>query len=336
MATETDTDVEELDLESSTESDITDADEAQSAEADADSSTATEEESDGDSLLSVMRDVLNERPAAEEAEAAGSQPDSDEAGKEAETSPSDMDPDTAQFKDVPFNAHPRFQQVLRERRAYKADAERYQNVQTFLEQNNLSGDEAADMLTIAGLMKTNPREAWERARPTIEKLMIAAGEILPQDLEARVQQGDIPADQAYELSALRAQTESQRRAAEWAAQQQQRYLQAQTASALQQTASMWEGERTATDPDFARKLPWIEREVSFLQAREGRPTTPEGVRDQLNRAHAAVTTQLRSLTPAPAKKAIKPVMGGQGKSSGAPKAKSVLDIVNQTVEARAG
>lgn len=338
MALEEDTGVEnELDSPISSEDLDADVDTGEVSTSEADSSPA-EDEGDDNGLLSVMRDVLKENePADEQAEVEGSPPTEPEAGQDADASPSDTDadPDAESYSDVPFNQHPRFKQLVAERRAYKSDAERYQNVQSFLTQHNLSGDEAADMLTIAGLMKTNPREAWERARPTIEKLMIAAGEILPQDLEQRVNAGDMPADQAFELSALRAQTESQRRAAEWAAQRQQQEYQQQVSSTLQQTASMWEGEKSVSDPVFQKKLPFIQREIVFLQSQEGRPSTPQGVRDQLDRAYKAVATQMRQFSPAPQKRAIQPVNGGQGGSSAAPRPKSIKDIIEAQIDARA-
>lgn len=300
----------------------------------ADSSSA---DNDGDdSLLSVVRNVLDARPEATgDNAAAGSQPDQNGAQAEAEVPPSNMDPDTESFHDVPFHKHPRFQQVLAERRAFREDAERYQNVQNFLVQNNLNGDEAAELLTIGGLMKTNPREAWLRARPVVEKLMIAAGELLPPDLDQRVQQGDLPADDAYALSTARAAAESQQRQYAWQQQLLEQERQRAVSGALQTAASMWEGGQRAADPAFEKKLPLLRKELVYMQSQEGKPTDAAGVKSQLDRALRAVNEQFRLYTPPAPKPAKQPITGGTGAVNGAAKPKSVMDLINQTVEARA-
>jgi hypothetical protein len=77
---------------------------------------------------------------------------------------------TRAYSDVPFNKHPRFQELLAPaQQRSRSDAVRYNNVQNFLDTQGLSAEEAADMLVIGGLMKVNPLEAWKRMQPTLKQ-----------------------------------------------------------------------------------------------------------------------------------------------------------------------
>lgn len=300
--------------------------------ADATSSAATDEAKD---TLSIVRDVVDDR---KEPEAPASSAEGEEAGSTTGDQSTKKEPDDENYSDVPFNKHPRFQHLLRKTKVYQADAQRYRNVQGFLDQNGLSSEEAADMLTIGALAKTNPAKAWEQVKPWVQKLLVAAGEVLPDELQQRVTSGELTREAALEVSRSRAQVQSFEAQRSFEEQRRQRQAESERVSSLQGAAQSWEEDRRKRDPNFDAKLQPIMKEIAFLHATEGRPDTPEGVRDQLQRAYKAVNDTIKSAVPiAPVqqrKPALRPVMGGQvaGNAQAAPK--DTLGIIEAELSKR--
>lgn len=290
------------------------------------SSPATGE--DDNELLSVVRDVVKDRKVVDPASPAEGE---EVTGQEPGTEP--KKPDDENYSDVPFNKHPRFQQLLREAKSNKQDAERYRNVDRFLFDAGLTAEEAADGMTIMGLAKTNPAEAWKQIRPWLEKLVVAAGEVIPDDLRQRVAKGELSQDAALEVSKARATAASVQAAQSFREQQEERRQQTSNQNAVQQTAADWEADRMTKDPNFAAKQPQVMKEVVFLQRTEGMPTTREGVLDMLKRAYKTVNDSLKPAPVAPAvrQQPVRPVTGGQvaGNQRPAPAGKemSTLDII---------
>lgn len=286
---------------------------------DAVSSPATGEE-DAD-LLSVVRDVVKESRASDTASPAEGEEDNGQAaGAKKE--------DDENFSDVPFHKHPRFQQLLRKSKTFEQDAIRYQNVQGFLDREGLSAEEAADGLVIMGLMKTNPAEAWARLQPTLQKLAVAAGVILSEDLQGRVQKGELTPDAALEISRARAQASSVQAAQSFQEQRRRQQEQTSFAQSLTDAAATWEQDRMAKDPNFGAKQEQLLKEVAYLQLKEGKPNSPEGVTAQLQKAYKAVNAAFRPAAPTPSPRpAARPVTGGQVAGNQRPAVMSTLDIV---------
>ena len=301
----------------------------------ADTSTATGATED-DGLLSVVRDVVDASRKPEEQTASPAE------GEEEPGPAADADEDD--YSKVPFSKHPDFRKLVRTKNEYREkakvfeqDAVRYQNVQNFMDQNGLSAEEAADMLIMAGLMKTNPVEAWKRARPTIQALLRAAGEVLDDDLKTRVQAGELSHDAALEVSRSRAMSTSVQATRSFEEQRRQKQEQTSTASAIAQTANDWEAERRAKDPNFEAKMPLLMREVAFLQRAEGVPNTPEGVKAQLAKAYKGIVVPAAPAAqrPTPAqKKAITPIRGGQVAGGAKPEVKDTMDVLKNVMAAR--
>jgi hypothetical protein len=312
------------DLEPSADPTLDVSGQADTATADkAVSSPATGEEDA--STLSVVRDVVNEsRGTSDPASPAESDEDTGKAAgakKEA---------DDENYSDVPFNKHPRFQQLLRKSKAYEQDAVRYQNVQGFLDNHGLSGEEAADGLTIMSLMKTDPAEAWSRLQPTLQKLAVAAGVILSDDLQQRVARGELSPQAASEISQATAKASSVQAAQSFHEQRRQQQERTAHATSIQQTAATWEQDRMAKDPNFVAKQQPLMKEIAYLHMTEGKPNTREGVLDQLGRAYKAVNASFRPPAPAAPQQqrpAARPVTGGQVAGNQRPAGGSTLDIV---------
>lgn len=299
----------------------------------AESSTATDaSKPEGETTLSVVRDVVGKR----EDPAAASSAESVEQAQKPGTATT-KEPDNENFSDVPFNKHPRFREVIADLKEARVDAQRYRNVETFIEEQGLSADEAAGMLQIAGLMKTNPAEAWKRMQPVVQKVLEAAGELLPDDLKQMVTEGKISPEGAMEVSRSRAAVKSTEFRQEFDQQRQQSRQQIESRSANQGAVSSWETERRGRDPNFDAKMPAIQKEVVWLQAKEGRPNTPDGVRAQLQKAYdAASAGYVPPAAPRQQRPALRPVTGGQVTGNVRPEINTTLDAVRAVVGRRTG
>lgn len=296
--------------------------------AEADPSTATDaKKTEGSDSLSIVRDVVGK---AKEPAAASSA--IEDQGKKTPPAPKERDDEN--YTDVPFNKHPRFQEVLGKLKTAEVDAGRYRNVQSFLDQQGLGAEEAAELLIIGGLIKTNPAAAWERMKSKVQQVLIAAGEVLPDDLKAMVGNGEMSREAAMQVSRSRAQLESLRVSQQFGQQQAQAREQANAAQAIQNAVGNWESERRLRDPNFEAKMPALQREIAYLQATEGKPTTAEGVRAQLEKAYGALAPIVAPQPRQQQKRAITPITGGQVSGNVKPEIKGTLDVVNAVIARR--
>lgn len=293
-----------------------------------------------DDTLSIVRDVVD-KSKSEETAASSAKPE--EVGLADVQDPSKK-PDDENFSDVPFNKHPRFQAVLGKLKDAEKHAELSRNIEQFLDDSGLAREEAADGLRLMALVKTDPVKAWAELRPWVEGVIRAAGEVLPDDIRAMVDQGQMTQEAAMILSRERARSNSvearQSFAEQRAARQRQSETdrQAQAVVAQRMTAAQaWEDDRRVKDPNFDTKLPLIIDEVKKLQAMGWVPQTEEAVAEQLRRAYASVNARVPRTAPAQAKPSTRPVMGGQ--VNGATRAAApvrTIDIIRAEVEKRAG
>jgi hypothetical protein len=295
----------------------------------AESSTATDvKKPEDEGTLSVVRDVVDKsRTKPTEASSA----EGVEPGKEP-VAKTPKEPDNENFSDVPFNKHPRFKELLAKAKSHETDAQRYQNVQQFIDNVGLDATEAAQTLEIGGLIKTNPVEAWKRLLPIMQNVAIAAGEMLPDDLKKMVAEGKMPREAAIEVSRSRAHVSTVEARTKWEADRSQERQATEARTAIQGAVTSWESERRARDPNFDAKMPAIQKEVLWLQAKDGRPNTAEGVRAQLQKAYEAAVPPQAAAAPRQAKR---PVTGGQV-SNVQPEIKSTRDAIEAVLARRTG
>jgi hypothetical protein len=303
--------------------------------ADGEGSSASQAKTEDEGLLGVVRDAA---PAKKPDAAAASPAEGAETGdKPGEGAP--KQPDNENYSDVPFNKHPRFRQLLSERNANKGDAEKYRQVDTFIRDNGMSAQEAADLLTVGAMAKTNPAKAWELARPWVENLLKAAGEVLSPELQQAVQEGRMTQEAAYEVSRSRASVASMEASRGFEERRRQEQTQTEHARSITTAAEDWETDRRARDPNYDTKLELIHREIAWRHHNGDVPKTPAEVKAQLDDAYKAVNAALKPpATPpaaapgrqAPPRAATKPVTGGSVAGGNAkPAPRSMLEVVQQ-------
>lgn len=303
--------------------------------ADGAGSSDAQAKTEDEGLLGVVRDAA---PAKKPDAAAASPAEGAETGdKPGEGAP--KQPDNENYSDVPFNKHPRFRQLLSERNANKGDAEKYRQVDTFIRDNGMSAQEAADLLTVGAMAKTNPAKAWELARPWVENLLKACGEVLSPELQQAVQEGRMTQEAAYEVSRSRASVAAMEASRGFEERRRQEQTQTEHARSITTAAEDWETDRRARDPNYDAKLEQIHREIAWRHHNGDVPKTPAEVKAQLNDAYKAVNAALKPpATPpaaapgrqAPPRTATKPVTGGSVAGGNAkPAPRSMLEVVQQ-------
>lgn len=211
-------------------------------------------------------------------------------------------------KDPRSRAATRIRELVGEVKKYEADAGNFNALSTWVKDSNLQQQEFMDGLNIMRAMKNDPFAALEMLRPYYEELQNMVGEVLPDDIQQKLDTGLIDEDTAKELVKAKRQAEflqsTQQRQQEQAAEQQEIEAQRAHVHAISNAVTSWEKSWQATDPDYPKKKSMVKNYVSSLMASEGVPTTPQEAVEQAKRARQMVEDELRSI--APTKKAITP------------------------------
>lgn len=296
------------------------------------STPSSEPEGGKFNLLSVVRDAVA-KTADDSASPAGQEGSDTSPTGEPASAQNTPTEDDENFSDVPFHKHPRFQAIVKQRnelrekaQIHEANAKRYENVETFLQTHGMTGDEAAEILQLRALMKSNPAEAWKTLKPIVQQLLVDAGEVLPQDLHARVQKGEMTKAAAIEISRLRAAQASGQKAQEAAQKQAEQRAVQERQNAIMSAVTEWEKSVKLKDPDYAALEEDVKIHVVYLQRTNGMPASPEAARKMVEDAYA--TVKKRRAPQAQSRQPVTPVRGGRvasGQPSDAPK--TFLDVV---------
>lgn len=263
--------------------------------------TVDTDANDPPTLLSIVKDAVGQGAKVAEASSAAT------SNEEAAPAEAKADEDVAEA-DVPFHEHPRWKSVLAERDSYKAGNEQYQQIQTFMEANNLQADEVAEGYEVMALIKRGDAESIQKAlawfEPRVSYLKQQLGQELPEDLQEKVDIGQLDEEDAAEMARLRAfnaRTEQQT-----AAQREQSAAEQAAESARVQSVKMatavqaWEDRTKATDPDYAKKSRMVEAEVLAEITRTGkRPATEQEATELVARAYGTVNEHFKALLPTP-------------------------------------
>jgi len=293
-------------------------------------SSSVESETEED-LLSVIQDAMQ---PSEEPESQSDESIEDEQNAEvlADAETEDENSEEANEEtsdDVPFNKHPRFKKLLEERNNYKQDAEQYGKITGFLDSNNVSAEEAASGLQIMALMKGDPVKALTALKPYVQKLSEAAGYVMPDDIQNKVNDGYLDEDAGRELAKTRmdAQREREMRTNLEQRQQQQQY-QANTQT-MAGAVTDWETKTRQSDPDYELKQEEIDDRVRVLVSQRGRPETPDMALAMAKEAYDGVNQRYAGRFSQ--KRGMKPASGGKISGTPTPEPTSLMEAVQQAL-----
>tara|TARA_B100000963_G_scaffold360543_1_gene391808 strand:+ start:286 stop:1290 length:1005 start_codon:yes stop_codon:yes gene_type:complete len=305
-------------------------------------SSSVERETEED-LLAVVEKAMNPPKEAEshsEDEVKDGEQEEQQVETQAETlseaTEKDESPDEAEEEEnakLPFHNHPRFKQVIKERKEAKEqlelarkDQDEYKKITSYLEANNLTADEAAQGFQIMAMMKSSPTEAIKALTPYMNSLQEATGQTLSDDIREKVDQGYMDEDIGKELSMARAENERLKKLNESQSQQQDLAKQRQNIDQLANAVTEWENKIAQTDPDYSRIEKEVNDRVRVKVLEAGRPETQEQALKIAQEAYNEVKGRhVTTKTP------IKATQGGKLGGTPMPEPKSLMDVVEMAL-----
>lgn len=286
-----------------------------------------------DSLLSVVQSV-----SAKAAEQSAMDGDTDSPTEEQsqDTASEQTNGDQPEdFSKLPFNKHPRFRELVKEKNSYKsqmagyeADAKQYRDIQGFMQANGLSPKEVADTLeNLAKMKSSDPAAAYELMQERMEALAVHAGKKLPAELEEKVEQGYIDRDTAQEMYQRQVNAERKAEVASSQLERQSAQDQQSQAHAMASAVSAWEQSTKASDPDFDLKAELVKDRLRATVMQHGMPKTTDAALKMSKDAYDTVTQTL--LRVRGDKTPMRTAVGGKTNGSAAAEPKSLLDVVRR-------
>ncbi len=288
----------------------------------AESSPAENKGETGD-ILSAVKAALSpkEKPPVSESKGSESEdkPEVALTGAEQGADPDDLTED--ELAKLRPKTRKRIENLLQDRQQrdgkiaeLEPKAQRFEQLVRFVQEANLSTDEVNEGFEVMRLMKNDPLKAWERLKPIVASLQAVVGEVLPEDLQIAVNQGEITEPRARELARSRNQAALSNNRAEHLQRKEQEAQQRQSHE-MQQTevrnaVVAWEKSKAGSDPDWklkqARVLEMVQLEtLSREKANPNFVWTPDAAVEFANKALERVQEEFKRLAPRP--KAINPV-----------------------------
>jgi len=256
---------------------------------------------------------------------------------------SEETPKSEDYKDVPFNKHPRFRSLVSEKNELKEtvgklqsdseklqnDSEQYAKITNFIEKNNLSAKDSVEGFKIMAAIRNNPDHAYKMLAHHLGNMSKVTGRSIPEDIQSKVDDGFLDEDAAKELSQTRAKlarVQNQRKVDHAKTEKQHS---AQQSNMLTGALQTWGENTLAKDVDFSLKQEEFNDRVVALVNERGQPQTQADVLGLVEDAYATVNERFKARQPQPS--AMKTATGG--KLSGTPVAEpvSLRDAITQSL-----
>mgnify|MGYP003624256355 CR=1 FL=1 len=287
-------------------------------------SSSTESETEDD-LLSVVQSAIDNGETAE----TESQSVEEETEDVQTDTPLTEESEKEVLDNVPLHLQPRFKEVIAEKNEYKRGHEQYEKIQSSLKEMKLSAEETAQGLSIMGLMKSNPQAALEALQPIINNLQQVTGQIIPNDIQQKIEDGYMDEDVGKELARTRADVQIQKNANQQMLNEQEHMKTRSEINSLAQSVTNWEKNVRKTDPDFDFKQDEIDDRVSALVRERGRPNNSDDAVALAQEAYDTVNKRYRSRMGV--KSPIRSLSGGKLGGSPMPEPKSLMDAVQNAL-----
>lgn len=287
-------------------------------------SSSTESETEDD-LLSVVQSAIDNGETAE----TESQSVEEETEDVQTDTPLTEESEKEVLDNVPLHLQPRFKEVIAEKNEYKRGHEQYEKIQSSLREMRLSAEETAQGLSIMGLMKSNPQAALEALQPIINNLQQVTGQIIPNDIQQKIEDGYMDEDVGKELARTRADVQIQKNANQQMLNEQEQMKTRSEINSLAQSVTNWEKNVRKTDPDFDFKQDEIDDRVSALVRERGRPNNSDDAVALAQEAYDTVNKRYRSRMGV--KSPIRSLSGGKLGGSPIPEPKSLMEAVQNAL-----
>jgi hypothetical protein len=231
----------------------------------------------------------------------------------------------------------RIENLWKENRDYKSFAVQADPFLKPLRDNMLPQADVVQMANMVGALNRGDFQTfYQQAKPYMDYVEERLGIKLPQEIRAKVDEGELTEDVANELAKAKFVAEDAQRqrdvanqALERTQQQGQQQQVAQHGQAVANAINGWEEQQKARDPDFPKLRPLIANQMIAFVSQHGPPPT---VQDALNLAEYArqeVAKVTAGFTPPPRGGTTNKVPVGNGAARNIPRAepKNVYDHV---------
>jgi len=188
--------------------------------------------------------------------------------------------------------------------------EQMESLRNFMQEKNLSTENVSELMVVGGLaMSDDPKDlraALNRVNQFKAQIESQLGDILPDDLQKKVEDGHLDAEAAKEVALSRiatARAENKVKGAETVVQTTQNDSQKQVESAAAQvvhsTISDWQREKASKDPDYPRKAELLQKEIRLRVMAEGGKVLDKNKALKIaDDAYAEVNRLYKALAPA--------------------------------------
>jgi len=235
--------------------------------------------------------------------------------KEGEDDPdADSDMTEAELAQTPKGFRQRFtklkQQNVRLREQFASvqpAAQQFEKLQSFMASHELDARSAANALRIAALVqgaingRVDPTGAVQELETWVGQLRGLAGDVLPADVQKRLDDGVIDEEAAKEIARMRAAQTTQARRAELDTQSLNTQAVGAQATLIHSAVQTWEQAVRARDPDYPRKAKLVETTAKALRLERygnGMPPSVAHAQALAQEAYDIVTKELRAALPA--------------------------------------
>jgi hypothetical protein len=169
----------------------------------------------------------------------------------------------------------------------------------------------------------------EALQPIINNLQQVTGQIIPNDIQQKIEDGYMDEDVGKELARTRADVQIQKNANQQMLSEQEQMKTRSEVNVLAQSVTNWEKNVRKTDPDFDFKQDEIDDRVSALVRERGRPNNSDDAVALAQEAYDTVNKRYRSRMGV--KSPIRSLSGGKLGGSPMPEPKSLMDAVQNAL-----
>jgi hypothetical protein len=129
----------------------------------------------------------------------------------------------------------------------------YSRLVSTLQERGITAEKLDQITKVQQLLDNDPEAALKELLPIVEKLQGFVGNKLPQDLQAKVENGTMELADAKELAQLRAKLEFGAKRTEYEKKQSEQRQMAELRTGLDRAAKEWEATKQTSDPDYRPK-----------------------------------------------------------------------------------
>lgn len=268
----------------------------------AESSTAdVEDAKKPESMLDAVKLALEPEKAETSSSSdggEGSDPDADagegaDKPKAEEADGEDADKGDAAEKDklLPFHEHPRWKEVTAELKAAEPKAQAFDRIVSYATEQGLTGEDVNNALNFMALMKNDPIKALEAMKPWLSEAQKLAGDDLPEDLQAKVDQGHMDEESARELAKLRGAQSVTADADKRRTEQTEAEREAAHRKSMTDAVVNFETEWAKSDPNYEQMKKLVRDRFVTIWG-EKQPTTPEAAVEVAKEARKQIASEL--------------------------------------------